>query len=66
MVVDRGRSISTTCGLLLRARSFFGVVYQERLEAALNALVVVDTNELRSVKFLNTNGEAVASAAVPV
>src|ERR1700722_1500186 len=63
MVVDRGRSISTTCGLLMRARSFFGVVYRERLEAALNELV--DTNELRSVELLNTNGEAVASAGVP-
>jgi signal transduction histidine kinase len=63
MVVDRGRSISTTCGLLMRARSFFGVVSRERLEAALNELV--DTNELRSVELLNTNGEAVASAGVP-
>ncbi len=63
MVVDRGRSISTTCGRLMRARSFFGVVSRERLEAALNALV--DTNELRSVQLLNTNGEAVASAGVP-
>jgi signal transduction histidine kinase len=63
MVVDRGRYISTTCGLLMRARSFFGVVNRERLEAALNELV--DTNELRSVALLNTNGEAVASAGVP-
>src|SRR5271157_1244974 len=63
MVVDRGRSISTTCGRLMRARSFFGVVSRERLEAALNALV--DTNELRSVQLLNTNGEPVASAGVP-
>src|SRR5271170_5692461 len=63
MVVDRGRSISTTCGLLMRARSFFGVVSRERLEAALNELV--DTNALRSVQLLNTNGEAVASAGVP-
>lgn len=63
MVVDRGRSISTTCGLLLRARSFFGVVSQERLEAALSQLV--DTNELRSIELLNTNGEAVAKAGLP-
>lgn len=63
-VVDRGRSISTTCGRLLRARNFFGVVSRERLEAALNTLVA-DTNELRSVQLLNTNGEAIASAGVP-
>jgi signal transduction histidine kinase len=62
-VVDRGRYISTTCGRLLRARSFFGIVYRERLEAALNTLV--DTNELRAVQLLNTNGEALASAGVP-
>ena len=63
MVVDHARSVSTTCGVLLRARSFFGVVSQERLEAALNELV--STRELRSVKLLNFNGEAVASAGVP-
>jgi signal transduction histidine kinase len=63
MVVDRGRSVSTTCGRMMRARGVFGVVSRERLEAALNALV--DTNELRSVELLNTNGEAVASAGVP-
>ena len=63
MVVDHGRSISTTCGLLMRARSFFGVVSRERLEAALDELV--NTNELRSVKLLNSDGEAVASAGVP-
>jgi signal transduction histidine kinase len=64
MVVDRGRSISTTCGLLMRARSFFGVVSRERLEAALNELVA-HTNELHSVELLNTNGEPVASAGAP-
>jgi signal transduction histidine kinase len=63
MVVDRGRSISTTCGLLMRARSFFGVVSRERLEAALNELV--NTHELRSVQLLNSDGEAVASAGDP-
>jgi len=63
MVVDRGRYITTTCGLLMRGSRYFGVVSQERLEAALNQLV--NTNELRSVKLLNTNGEAVASAGVP-
>lgn len=63
MIVDRGRSITTTCGLLMRGSRYFGVVSRERLEAALNQLV--DTNELRSVALLNTNGETVASAGVP-
>jgi signal transduction histidine kinase len=65
MVVDHGRSISTTCGLLMRTRSFFGVVSRERLEAALNELVNTNEHELRSVQLLNANGEAVASAGVP-
>ena len=60
MVVEHGRSISTTCGLLMRARSYFGVVSRERLEAALNELV--NTHELRSVQLLNSDGQAVASA----
>ncbi len=63
MVVEHGRSISTTCGLLMRARSYFGVVSRERLEAALNELV--NTHELRSVQLLNSDGQAVASAGVP-
>jgi signal transduction histidine kinase len=64
-VVDRGRSITSTCGLLMRggARNYFGIVSQERLETALKQLV--DTNELRSVELLNTNGEVIASAGVP-
>src|SRR5580698_2473015 len=65
VVIDRGRYISTTCGVLMRARSFFGVISRERLEAALSELVNVNTNELRSVQLLNTNGEAVASAGLP-
>jgi len=62
MVVDRGRYITTTCGLLMRGSRYFGVVSRERLEADLNQLV--NTNELRSVELLNTNGEAVASAGM--
>jgi signal transduction histidine kinase len=65
MVVEHGRSISTTCGLLMRTRSFFGVVSRERLEAALNELVNTNEHELRSVQLLNSDGEAVASAGVP-
>jgi signal transduction histidine kinase len=63
MVVDRGRSISTTCGRLMRITSFFGVISSNRLEAALSGLVI--TNDLRSVKLLNTNGDVLASAGAP-
>jgi signal transduction histidine kinase len=65
MVVEHGRSISTTCGLLMRARSFFGVVSRERLEAALNELVKTNELELRSIQLLNSAGEPVVSAGIP-
>ena len=66
MLIDHGRAVSTTCGLLLRARSFFGVVTTERLEGALNELVASYTNELRSVELLNSAGDVVAAAGPPI
>jgi signal transduction histidine kinase len=66
MLIDRGRSVSTTCGLLMRTRSFFGLVNKERLEAALNELVASYTNELGSVELLNSAGEVVAAAGAPI
>jgi signal transduction histidine kinase len=66
MLIDHGRSISTTCGLLMRARRFFGVVTKERLEYGLNELVASYTNELRSVELLNSAGEVVAAAGAPI
>src|SRR6202012_1107285 len=49
MLIDRGRGISDTCGVLMRTTSFFGMVNKERLEDALNALVASSSNELTSV-----------------
>ena len=34
-LIERGRDISTTCGSLMRAVRFFGVISKERLETAL-------------------------------
>lgn len=62
MLLDRGRYITTTCGLLLRGR--FGIVNKERLESALDELV--NTNELLAVQLVNTNGQPVASAGPPI
>jgi signal transduction histidine kinase len=63
MLIDRGRGISDTCGVLMRTSRFIGrSVNRERLEAALTELVAANTNELRSVELLNSDGEAVASA----
>jgi signal transduction histidine kinase len=66
MLIDRGRIISTTCGLFLRTRSRGGVVNRERLEDTLNALVAFYTNELRSVELLNSAGDVVAAAGAPI
>jgi signal transduction histidine kinase len=66
VLIDRGRSISDTCGILLRTRRLFGVVNKERLEAALNELVRSFTNEVRSVELLNSGGEVVAAAGEPI
>jgi signal transduction histidine kinase len=67
MLIDRGRNISTTCGLLMRSHRFIGgVVNKERLEAGLNELVASYTNELQSVELLNSAGEIVAAAGEPI
>jgi signal transduction histidine kinase len=67
MLIDRGRGISDTCGVLMRTSRFIGSsLSRERLEAALKELVASYTNELRSVELLNTDGEAVASAGPPI
>ncbi|HWD21385.1 MAG TPA: ATP-binding protein [Verrucomicrobiae bacterium] len=63
-LINRGRDISTTCGVLMRSRGFFGVISKERLESALNALVH-NTNELESVVLLNAAGQTVAQAGAP-
>jgi len=61
----RGHSRLAACGQLMRARGFTGgvLISKERLEAALNALLV--TNELLSIEVLNRAGEVVASAGPP-
>jgi signal transduction histidine kinase len=66
MLIDRGRSISDTCAVLMQSSSFFGVVNKERLEGALNKLVAKFTNELSSVELLNAAGEAVAAVPAPI
>jgi signal transduction histidine kinase len=65
-LVRLGRDRSSTCGRLMRPRRFLGgVISKERLEAALNTLVV-NTNELLSVELLNSADEVVAAAGLPI
>jgi signal transduction histidine kinase len=63
-LINRSKDISSTVGLVLRSQRRFGVISQERLESALTALIKPE--ELMGVSLLNTRGEVVASAGVPI
>ena len=64
-LVNRGRDITTTLGLVVRSqRRFGGIVSKERLESALAELVT--PGELNSVALLNAAGDTVASAGAPI
>ena len=63
-LINRSKDISGTVGLVLRSQRRFGIISQDRLESALSALIKPD--ELTGVAILNTRGEQVASAGVPI
>jgi len=63
-LIGRGRDISTTCGSLMRATRFFGIISKERLEQALSQ-IARNTNRLEFVALLNSSGEKIAEAGVP-
>ena len=64
-VIRRARDITTTLGVVIRSqRHFGGMVFQPRLESALNELV--KSGELKSVVLLNAAGARVASAGDPI
>ena len=63
-LINRSKDISSTVGLVLRSQRRFGIISQERLESALTALIKPE--ELMGVSLLNTRGEVVASAGVPI
>ena len=65
-LIDRGRSRSSTCGRLMSAPGVMGggTVSKERLESALNALVV--PNDLLSIEVLNNADQVVAKAGEPI
>ena len=62
-VLDRARNIAVAVSTVIRSESRFtrGIVWQPRLEAALNELTT-DDRDLRSVALINTDNEPVASA----
>jgi signal transduction histidine kinase len=63
-LLDRGRDISNTVGIVLRSQGFFGVVHQPRIEAALRELT--ESGEPKSVVLLYASGEVAASAGEPI
>ena len=63
-LIRRSRDITGTLAKFIESQRRFGVVSQERMEVALEALVT--SGELQSLALLNRLGEVVASAGAPV
>lgn len=63
-LVNRGRDITSTLGVLVRSQRRFGVVSKDRLESALQDLI--RPGELESISILGATGEPIASAGNPV
>lgn len=64
-MINRGRDITTTLGLVLRTQRRFGqFTIKERLEPALRELI--QPGELNSIALLSTNGEQIVTAGAPM
>ncbi|NBV24343.1 MAG: hypothetical protein EBS05_20795 [Proteobacteria bacterium] len=63
-LINRTRDITGTLSTFISSQRRFGVVSQDRMEAALQALVT--SGELQSIALLNAAGEIVASAGAPI
>ena len=63
-LINRGRDITNTLGVLVSSQRRFGFVSKERLQSALQDLV--RPNELESISILGATGEIIASAGQPV
>ncbi|MBI5768868.1 MAG: hypothetical protein HZA93_13805 [Verrucomicrobia bacterium] len=63
-LVNRGRDITSTMGVLLRSQRRVGIVSRDRLETALQDLV--RPGELESIAILGATGETIASAGARV
>lgn len=64
VLFNRARDITSTASLVIRSQRWRGVIFQQRLESALNELASLEA--LRSIACLNAHGEVVASAGVPI
>ena len=64
-LVNRGRDITSTLGVVVRSlRRFGGIVPKDRIEAALQDLV--RPGELESLAILGATGETIAAAGRPI
>ncbi len=63
-LINRTRDITGTLGTFIQSQRRFGVVSQDRMETALQALVT--SGELQSIALLNAVGEIVASAGAQI
>ncbi len=62
-VINRGRDITSTLGVVIRSQRRFGpMVSKERLQSALQALVRPEGQELEAIAILAATGETIASA----
>ncbi len=59
-LVNRGRDITSTLGVLVRAQRRYGIVAKDRLQSALQDLV--RPGELESIAILGATGETIANA----
>ena len=65
-LINRGRDITSTLGVVVRSQRRFGpnVVLRDRVQSALHDLVRPE--ELESIAILSVTGETIASAGAPV
>ncbi len=65
-LINRGRDITSTLGVVVRSQRRFGpnVVLRDRVQSALHDLVRPE--ELESIAILSVTGETIASAGTPV
>lgn len=63
-LINRGRDITSTLGVVVRSQRRFGIVSKERIEAAL--LDLVRPGEIESIAILGATGETIANAGPSV
>lgn len=63
-LINRGRDITSTLGVVVRSQRRFGIVSKDRIEAALQDLI--RPGEIESIAILGATGETIANAGPSV